>query len=260
MHDGCPNKDADKDGIPTPADKCPDQPETVNGFEDDDGCPDKKPLVQLKDTEVQVNERINFDKGKAAIEPASMPVVEAVAEVLKQNPDLQLVEVAGHASKEGDEKKNLKLTQERVESVVKELEKKGIEKGRMLPQGYGAYCPIDKGESEESLDKNRRVEFKILYRKGKDLGQKRGCEEATKAGVKLKPVPKLKPEGAAAPAAKDAKDKGAGKDMAAKPGAAAKPDAAKPAAGAAAGAGAKPAEAAKPATPAKPAAPASSAK
>jgi hypothetical protein len=74
----------------------------------------------------------------------------------------------------------------------------------MLPQGYGAYCPIDKGESEESLDKNRRVEFKIIYRKGKDLGQKRGCEEATKAGLKLKPVPKLKPE---TPAKEGAKDK-----------------------------------------------------
>jgi outer membrane protein OmpA-like peptidoglycan-associated protein len=115
MHDGCPNKDTDKDGIPSPQDKCPDQPETVNGFEDDDGCPDKKPLVQLKETEVQINERINFDKGKAVIEPASMPVVDAVAEVLKQNPELGLIEVAGHASKEGDEKKNVKLTQERVE-------------------------------------------------------------------------------------------------------------------------------------------------
>lgn len=45
--DGCPTDDADKDGIkgtvanPSP-DKCPADPETVNGFQDDDGCPDIK--------------------------------------------------------------------------------------------------------------------------------------------------------------------------------------------------------------------------
>ena len=32
--------DNDKDGIPDTADKCPNQPETLNGNKDDDGCPD----------------------------------------------------------------------------------------------------------------------------------------------------------------------------------------------------------------------------
>src|SRR5512140_3445907 len=84
--DGCPDKDMDKDGITVPADKCPDKPETVNGFEDEDGCPDEKPLVQLKETEVQINQKILFHKDKATIEPASAPVIEAVAKLLKEYP------------------------------------------------------------------------------------------------------------------------------------------------------------------------------
>jgi hypothetical protein len=36
-------KDTDGDGIPDHKDKCPKKPETFNGFEDEDGCPDKKP-------------------------------------------------------------------------------------------------------------------------------------------------------------------------------------------------------------------------
>jgi len=32
--------DSDADGIPDEIDKCPDQPETKNGYEDDDGCPE----------------------------------------------------------------------------------------------------------------------------------------------------------------------------------------------------------------------------
>jgi hypothetical protein len=38
--DGCPDPDNDRDGIPDVDDKCPNVPETFNGFEDQDGCPD----------------------------------------------------------------------------------------------------------------------------------------------------------------------------------------------------------------------------
>ena len=38
--DGCPDFDNDGDGIPDIKDKCPDTPEDFDGFQDDDGCPD----------------------------------------------------------------------------------------------------------------------------------------------------------------------------------------------------------------------------
>ncbi|HEY5246426.1 MAG TPA: thrombospondin type 3 repeat-containing protein, partial [Acidimicrobiales bacterium] len=38
--DGCPDPDNDRDGIPDATDKCPDQPEDVDEFQDADGCPD----------------------------------------------------------------------------------------------------------------------------------------------------------------------------------------------------------------------------
>jgi len=41
--DGCPDPDNDADTIPDERDKCPNKPETVNGFEDTDGCPDEIP-------------------------------------------------------------------------------------------------------------------------------------------------------------------------------------------------------------------------
>jgi hypothetical protein len=39
-NDGCPDLDNDKDGIIDSKDKCPDKPENKNGYKDDDGCPD----------------------------------------------------------------------------------------------------------------------------------------------------------------------------------------------------------------------------
>jgi outer membrane protein OmpA-like peptidoglycan-associated protein len=38
--DGCPDLDNDADGIPDAVDKCPNQPEDIDGFQDADGCPD----------------------------------------------------------------------------------------------------------------------------------------------------------------------------------------------------------------------------
>jgi hypothetical protein len=39
--------DSDGDGFPDGGDRCPDRPETMNGFEDGDGCPDVPPLPSL---------------------------------------------------------------------------------------------------------------------------------------------------------------------------------------------------------------------
>ena len=38
--DGCPEEDNDRDGIPDRLDQCPLEPEDMDGFEDEDGCPD----------------------------------------------------------------------------------------------------------------------------------------------------------------------------------------------------------------------------
>ena len=38
--DGCPDPDNDNDGIPDAVDKCPNDPEDIDQFQDEDGCPD----------------------------------------------------------------------------------------------------------------------------------------------------------------------------------------------------------------------------
>ena len=67
--DGCPDIDNDGDGIidyPRHDDKCPDKPETFNGIDDDDGCPDEMPVEVVKPKEfkniVVEADRIVFKK------------------------------------------------------------------------------------------------------------------------------------------------------------------------------------------------------
>jgi len=192
-NDGCPSTDDDGDGVPNATDKCPTEKETVNEFEDDDGCPDKKPLVQIVGTEVRINEKIQFKHDSASIEPASAPVIDAVAATLKEHSEIQLVEVSGHASKEGDAGHNKTLTQKRVEAVVNALGERGTAKNRLIAQGYGSFCLLDPGTDEAANEKNRRVEFKILQSGGKLTDVTRGCPEAEKAGIKLKALVASKP-------------------------------------------------------------------
>lgn len=109
--DGCPTDDPDKDGIRGDADKCPNEPETVNGYKDDDGCPDEKPQVEVTDTSMAKKSTTRSCSSRARRnQPASDKLIENIAKVIKENPDVDYVEVAGHADKRGVDASNRILT------------------------------------------------------------------------------------------------------------------------------------------------------
>src|SRR5262249_48929503 len=62
--------DRDHDRIPDDVDKCPDEPETYNGFADDDGCPDQGVVTMTKGKIVTMR-AIYFETGKDIIKPES---------------------------------------------------------------------------------------------------------------------------------------------------------------------------------------------
>ncbi len=190
--DGCPSDDGDGDGISGDRDKCPEQPETKNGYDDDDGCPDEKPLAVLGEKEVVITQAIQFANDKATIDPASLPIVDAVAKVMVDHPEIQLAEVAGHASHEGDKFKNRTLTQKRSEAVAAALVERGVAKERLVAQGYGFHCPLDPTNTPAAHAANRRVQFLVLRLRDQDTGVMRGCAEAEKNGIKPKAAPAAK--------------------------------------------------------------------
>jgi outer membrane protein OmpA-like peptidoglycan-associated protein len=186
--DGCPDPDNDHDGILDKDDKCPNEPETYNGFEDEDGCPDKGRVI-IDGSSLVILDKIQFDYNSAAIKKESLPIVDAVAATLRGHPEFTLVEIQGHADERGNDDYNLRLTQERVNSVMKALQQRGIESKRLRAMGYGEYCPLDQGHTEAAWEKNRRVEFKIVKTKDGPTGVVLGCPYAEQKGVKSPPVP-----------------------------------------------------------------------
>ena len=193
--DGCPDTDNDRDGILDTLDACPDEPEDADGFEDDDGCPepdvevpvdsdgdgvfdpedrcpdeygegsDGCPSAVVVDEEagqIVILEKVYFDTDSATIQQRSYELLDEVAHVLKDNPQLERVEVAGHTDSAGDYGYNKQLSQRRAESVRSYLIDHGIDGGRLTAKGYGPDEPIADNGSEDGRAKNRRVEFKIL--------------------------------------------------------------------------------------------------
>ncbi len=157
---GCPPPppDRDKDGIIDSEDACPDVPGPRDPDPKKNGCP----AARVEQGQIVITQQVKFETGKANILPASDAILGSVATVLKDHPEIKLVNVQGHTDNKGTPAFNKGLSQQRAASVVAWLVKNGTDKKRLVPAGFGQDKPIDTNETEEGRQNNRRVEFHIV--------------------------------------------------------------------------------------------------
>jgi outer membrane protein OmpA-like peptidoglycan-associated protein len=161
--DSCPDPDNDHDRILDANDKCPNEPETYNGYQDADGCPDKGKVIVHKG-KLEILDKIYFETDKDEIKPVSFPLLDAIAATINGNPQIDLIEIQGHADERGDDAHNLDLTERRAHSVRVALEQRNVLPSRLKSHGYGETKPICMQHNEDCWSQNRRVEFIILKR------------------------------------------------------------------------------------------------
>ncbi len=118
--------------------------------------------VVLTDSNIAIMDKVQFETGKATLLPASNALLDEVAKMLKDNPQVEQISVEGHTDSTGSPDFNRKLSQQRAESVAKYLSGKGVKAARMEPKGFGPDRPVADNETEQGRDANRRVEFNIL--------------------------------------------------------------------------------------------------
>lgn len=105
-------------------------------------------------------DNIFFDLGKATLKDESRPALDKLYEILVKNPiDIEL---GGHTDSTGSDENNMKLSQERVNSVRSYLVQKGISERRVVAMGYGETKPEASNSTEEGRAQNRRVDVKII--------------------------------------------------------------------------------------------------
>lgn len=160
---GCPAPDRDKDTIPDHLDACPDKPGAPSADPKKNGCPG---LVEMRNGKIAILTPVFFATGKDVILPKSFPVLAAVADALKGQPEIKKIEVQGHTDNVGKPAKNVDLSQRRASSVLKYLVSQGVDTTRLTAKGYGQDRPIEPNTTEKGRSVNRRVEFVILEAPG----------------------------------------------------------------------------------------------
>ncbi len=155
---GCP-PDRDGDGILDDKDACPDEKGKPNSDPKKNGCPN---AVRVVNSEIIILEQVQFDTSKATIKPVSDQLLDEVASVLKEHPELVRLEVQGHTDSAGGRALNQRLSQDRAEAVKEALVRRGIADDRLTARGYGPDQPIGNNRTAEGRQANRRVQFKSL--------------------------------------------------------------------------------------------------
>jgi outer membrane protein OmpA-like peptidoglycan-associated protein len=118
-------------------------------------------MKRLKAGKTIVLNNVFYDFDKATLRVESTKELDALVELLNDNPGLR-IELGSHTDDKGANDHNQRLSEERATSVVVYLVGKGIAQDRLVPKGYGEASPAATNDTDEGRQKNRRTEFKVL--------------------------------------------------------------------------------------------------
>jgi len=115
-----------------------------------------------------------FDTASAELKPEAAPQLDKLAAALRDletqiPPDIAWVmRVDGHTDIRPiatvEFPSNWELSSARAISVVRYLIQQGVPANRLVAAGFGEFQPIDPGDSEDALARNRRIELKLTER------------------------------------------------------------------------------------------------
>lgn len=126
-----PGGDRDGDGILDALDPCPDAPENINGFRDQDGCPEgcALPGDVLRSARDRIGSEsviITFAPGKSSLEERAAQPIGGVANHLMSSLAADCVEIRGHVGEQDGKAAGQPLAARRAQYIRQLLEKGGV--------------------------------------------------------------------------------------------------------------------------------------
>jgi len=103
---------------------------------------------------------ITFATGQSDVRADFFPVLDAVADVLKEYKDTTIT-VSGHTDNVGNAQFNQDLSSRRANSVSSYLRSRGVAAQRLSAIGFGMSQPIASNANESGRSQNRRTEIRI---------------------------------------------------------------------------------------------------
>lgn len=103
---------------------------------------------------------VTFDSSSSTLKPDGANTLTGVAMVLKEY-EKTAVNVVGYTDSTGTRDLNMRLSQQRAESVASALVTQGVAANRLRTQGMGPDNPVASNSSEAGKAQNRRVEITL---------------------------------------------------------------------------------------------------
>lgn len=124
-------------------------------------------ITSLDDYAVKSTATIYFKAGSSVIAKEDKEELQKLVDDAK-NERGYVIEVAGHASSDGNEEFNRRLSQRRADAVIQYMAEKGAIPLRrfIVPMGYGESQPVADNNTREGRKENRRVEVRVLVSNG----------------------------------------------------------------------------------------------
>ncbi|MEM9917482.1 MAG: OmpA family protein [Bacteroidota bacterium] len=159
-----------KEGVDTPTAGVDENGNPIDGSNSNSGSDDpyNDVIVNTTISEGTIFElpNIYYNFNDASIRPDASLDLDALADFLKQYPDIE-IELSSHTDSRGETRYNRRLSQKRAENAVRYLNDRGISSNRLQPVGYGEsqirnHCLNDVACSEPEHQYNRRTEVRIV--------------------------------------------------------------------------------------------------
>jgi len=133
-----------------------------------------KPGIKVAGDRFVFQSEVLFQSGQAAINPAGHAELDQLAAAIitlerEIPPEIAWVlRVDGHTDqhpiKSAQYPSNWDLSAARAIAVVEYLAGRGVDPHRLVAAGFGEYQPVDTGDSDDAMRKNRRIELKLTER------------------------------------------------------------------------------------------------
>ncbi|MCP4199465.1 MAG: OmpA family protein [Proteobacteria bacterium] len=123
-----------------------------------------KASVIIKQRRIVIRRKIHFAINSDEIKSNSFGLMDEIADMFLNHPELKLVEIQGHTDNKGRSKYNIRLSERRAKSVRQYLVDSGVPASRLRAKGYGPLKPVAPNFTSQGRARNRRVEFHIIER------------------------------------------------------------------------------------------------
>jgi len=131
---------------------------------------DKKVSLKMEEKGLVITfvAEVLFDSGKAKLRNDSLPILDKVVSILKEDVPDNDIGIEGHTDNQpirySKWKSNWELSAHRALSVLHYLEEKGVNPKKLSAIGYGEYRPVAPNDTPAHRQLNRRVEIVIIPR------------------------------------------------------------------------------------------------